>query len=48
MIGSMAVREKEGERRKGPENGAADSYLIAGGCAGCQLQATRMGEGICL
>ncbi len=48
MRGSMAVREKEREKRKGPEFGAVDSYLAAGGCARCQLPATRMGEGICV
>ena len=48
IIGSMAVREKERERREGLEYRTADSYLVARRCAACQLQATPMGEGICV
>lgn len=48
IIGSMAVREKERERREGLEYHAADSYLVARRCAACQFQAAPMGKGICV
>lgn len=48
IIGCMAVREKERERREGLEYHAADSYLVARRCAGFEFQAAPMGKGICI
>ena len=41
IIGSMAVREREG-----PEYRAPASYLVARRCAACQLQATTTGGSV--
>ena len=48
IIGSMAVRERERERREGLEYRVADSYLVARRCAAFQLQATTIGESMCV